>query len=138
SEQFNNNRNIYMSTYGVAPERSNSVLVKIEGEGQVNQVSLQHLKPLLMLNNWEGSLQKTDKCGFEQDQLAKFKGKSEEVQELDSINFNTFQEREKIFIGFTSSKSLFNRVEGTISTISNLQNNNKVKFECTKVKVPLR
>ena len=91
-----------------------------------------------MLSNWEGNLQKTEKYGFEQDQLARFKGSAKEVREIDSINLDTFQEKEKIFIGFLSNKSLFNRIEGIISDISNLQNNNKIKFKCNKVKIPLR
>jgi len=115
------------------------VLVQIRGNGQVDSVKLKHLKPLIILSDWEGSLSRKKVKGFEEDSVIKFNGKAEEAKEIESINFDTFQARVKIFIGFLENKSLFNRIEGNISEVENLKTNPyPVKFKCENVKVPFR
>lgn len=139
SEDFKLDRKAYFSTYGVAPTKTNGVLVQIRGSGQVDNVNLKHLKPLIILSNWEGSLSRRKVKGFDEDSIIKFKGKAEESREIENVNFDTFQSKEKIFIGFLENKSLFNRVEGNISKVENLENDHyPVKFECGNVKVPFR
>lgn len=138
SENFDINDQRYVSTYGVAPEDANSALVRIEGDGLVSSTNLQHLKPLIMLTNWSGTLKKDNVGGFSSSSKVKFKGEAEEVRELDSINLETFQEKKKIFIGFTENKSLFNRIEGNITNIDNLNSHGPIKFKCDSVKVPFR
>ena len=115
------------------------MLVQIRGNGQVNSIKLKHLKPLIILSNWEGSLSRKKIKGFEEDSIIKFKGKAEEAREIESVNFDTFQAKAKIFIGFLENKSLFNRIEGSISKVENLKTNScPVKFKCENVKVPFR
>ncbi len=139
SEDFKLNRKAYFSTYGVAPTKTNGVLVQIRGSGQVDSVSLKHLKPLIILSNWEGSLSRKKVKGFDGDSIIRFKGKADQAREIENVNFDTFQSKEKIFIGFLENKSLFNRVEGNISKVENLENDHyPVKFECGNVKVPFR
>ena len=139
SEEFQLERNAYFSTYGVAPTKTNGVLIQIRGNGQVDSIKLKHLKPLIILSDWEGSLSRKKVKGFEEDSVIKFNGKAEEAKEIESINFDTFQARVKIFIGFLENKSLFNRIEGNISEVENLKTNPyPVKFKCENVKVPFR
>lgn len=140
SEQFNSTEYTYISTYGVAPKQSNVVFIKLEGEGEIREINLQHLKPLAILSDWDGRLEKTEKKGFDRTQNTQFSGEAKEARYLDSVNTDTFQSKQKIFIGFLSSKSLFNRIEGIISSLDNITGNrkSKIKFTCEKVKIPFK
>lgn len=138
SEQFSLQDSAYFSTYGVAPAKTNGVLIQVEGSGKVEGIKLRHLKPLIILSDWEGSLSREKIQGFETTSKIKFKGKAEEIREIESVNFDTFQAKEKIFIGFLENKSLFNRVEGKVSKMENLDNSYPVKFECNEVNIPMR
>ena len=142
SELCNNDRIRYFSTYGVAPKNANGVFIRIKGDGVIDSIRLQHLKALVVLSGWKGELRSEGGNQFEASERDKyFQGEANSVRYLDGVpDTDTFQKKEKIFIGFLGNKSLFNRIEGRISKINNLSgpNASPVKFRCDSVKIPFK